>query len=101
MRDLTRIGRTGIIPAITWKAFEGKSDQLGVIARLQGVLFVKRDAQGATPSADSLNHLAADLGVSFDTFRSADAIVRSALSALQSHRLKVLVRINGGRITAR
>jgi hypothetical protein len=40
------MGRTGIIPAITWKAFEGKSDQLGVIARLQGVLFVKLDAQG-------------------------------------------------------
>src|SRR5262249_30253706 len=46
MLDLTRIGRTGKIPAITWKTSEGSSDQLGVIARPQGVLFVKRDAQG-------------------------------------------------------
>jgi hypothetical protein len=45
MLDLTRIGRSGIIPAITWKTSEG-FDQLGVIARPHGVLFVKRDAQG-------------------------------------------------------
>ena len=45
MLDPTRIGKSGLIPAITWKAPEG-FDQLGVIARHDGVVFVRRNDYG-------------------------------------------------------
>jgi hypothetical protein len=45
MLDPTRVARTGQIPAITWKTPQG-IDEMGVIAMLDGVLFVKRDEEG-------------------------------------------------------
>jgi hypothetical protein len=45
MLDSTTIAKTGRIPAITWNAPNGV-DKLGVIAKSDGVLFVKRDDQG-------------------------------------------------------
>jgi len=44
MLDPARIGKTGCIPAATWKSSQ-RVDQLGVIAKPCGVLFVKRDGQ--------------------------------------------------------
>jgi hypothetical protein len=41
MLDLTRVGTTGEVRAITWKTPE-RLDQLGVIARPHGVLFMRR-----------------------------------------------------------
>jgi hypothetical protein len=45
MLDPTRVGKTGRIPALTWKTPE-RLDQLGVIARPHGVLFIRRDDHG-------------------------------------------------------
>jgi hypothetical protein len=42
MLDPTRMGKTGKIPALTWKTPE-RLDQLRVIATPRGVLFVRRD----------------------------------------------------------
>ena len=45
MLDPTRIAKSGKIPALTWKTPE-RPDQLGVIAKARGVLFVRRDDGG-------------------------------------------------------
>ena len=45
MLDPSRVGRNGVIPAVTWKTETG-TDQLGVIAEPNGVLFLRRDDQG-------------------------------------------------------
>jgi hypothetical protein len=42
------VGKTGMIPAITWNTPNGV-DKLGVIAKSRGVLFVRRDDQGPQP----------------------------------------------------
>jgi hypothetical protein len=45
MLDPTRIAKTGKIPALRWKTPE-RLDQLGVIAKARGVMFVRRDDRG-------------------------------------------------------
>jgi hypothetical protein len=45
MLDPTRTAKTGTIPALTWKTPK-RVDQLGVIARPRGVLFLRRDDHG-------------------------------------------------------
>jgi hypothetical protein len=45
MLDPTTIAKTGKIPAIAWNTANGV-DKLGVIAKSNGVLFVRRDDQG-------------------------------------------------------
>jgi hypothetical protein len=45
MLDPMRVGRPGQIPAITWTT-PNSFDKLGVIARADGVLFVRRDDRG-------------------------------------------------------
>jgi hypothetical protein len=45
MLDPRNIAKTGKIPAITWKTPNGV-EELGVIAKPRGVLFVKRDGRG-------------------------------------------------------
>jgi hypothetical protein len=43
--DTTIVAKTGRIPAVTWHTREG-IDKLGVIAKPNDVLFLKRDRQG-------------------------------------------------------
>jgi hypothetical protein len=45
MLDPARIGKTGKVPALTWKTPE-RLDQLGVIAGPRGVMFIRRDDHG-------------------------------------------------------
>jgi len=45
MLDPARLGKTGRIPAITWKSSQGL-DQMGVVAGPRGVLFIRRDGHG-------------------------------------------------------
>jgi hypothetical protein len=45
MLDPTRVGKTGQVPAIRWKTPQGV-DQIGVIAKPHGVMFVRRDDRG-------------------------------------------------------
>jgi len=45
MLDPARLASTGKMPAVTWNTFDG-FDQLGVLMRPNGVLFVRRDDGG-------------------------------------------------------